>query len=372
MPYRPRYRITQATLAAAEQLSAARAVADLLPLPLAQVRRLRRETLIRVAHNSTWIENRALALAEAVAAIESKHAHDATRSSAENEVRNYFDALELMDDNLHVVPNEDWMRRLHAVIMRGAGVGRPQKRSEYRTFTVQVGNVYIAPAAEDVPTLMAELGEWATSTIDTIPDYLFAAILAYQFVTIHPFADGNGRMCRALATWALRRHFDTKGLLNVEEFYVRDLDGYYDSLQMGLPMLYYASNEKGSRSDPDLTEWIDYFCRQLAQAARQMRADIEQSFRARHPDLLDDPLMELPDNFRRFLAGLDPLDQEFGAGAVQERFGVSDKSARDWIKRWREAGYIEPMNPGGMRVRRFRVAPEWLERFSIAEAGSTR
>ncbi len=282
MPYRPRYRVSQVALAAAEELGAARAVVELLPLPLAQVRRLRRRTLIRVAHNSTWIENRALALEQAAAAIEA--AHDPSRSSAENEVRNYFEALQLIDDNLETAPDEDWMRRLHAVIMRG-GVGRPRERSAYRTTTVQVGNVYIAPAAEDVPGLMAELGEWATAAIDTIPDYLFAAILAYRFVTIHPFVDGNGRTCRALATWALRRSYDPKGLLNVEEFYVRDLDGYYSSLQMGLAMLYYASNEEGSRSDPDLTEWIDYFCRQLAQAARQMRDEIVASFRERHPEL---------------------------------------------------------------------------------------
>lgn len=275
MPYRPRYTLTQAALDAAEELGAARAIVELLPLPLAQVRRLRRETRIRVAHNSTWIENRALALEEAVRAIESKVAHDSTRSSAENEVRNYFEALQWIEDNLDATPDEDWMRRVHALIMRG-GVGRPRERSEYRTATVQVGHVYIAPAHDEVPTLMAELAAWATASIDQLPDYLFAAILAYQFVTIHPFDDGNGRTCRALATWALRRNYDPKGLLNVEEFYIRDLDGYYDSLQMDLPMLYYQRDEHGSsREDPDLTRWIDYFCGQLGRAARQMRAEIE-------------------------------------------------------------------------------------------------
>jgi Fic family protein len=367
MPYQPRYRITQVGA-----LGAARAIVELLPLPLAQVRRLRRETLIRVAHNSTWIENRALALEEAAAAIDSKDAHDPGRSSAENEVRNYFEALRLIDDNLDAAPDEDWMRRLHAVIMRG-GVGRPRERSEYRTSTVQVGNVYIAPAAEDVPTLMADLSAWATETVDTIPDYLFAAILAYQFVTIHPFADGNGRTCRALATWALRRHYDTKGLLNVEEFYVRDLDGYYASLQMGLPMLYYASNERGSRSDPDLTEWIDYFCARLGEAVRQMRGEIEKSFRERHPDLLDDPLVELPDNLRRFLAGLDPLDDEFGVAQVRARFGVTAKSARDWLKRWSSAGFVEPAKAGSERVRSYRLTQAWYSRLvEIAEVRRKR
>jgi hypothetical protein len=72
LAYQPRYRISQVALAAAERLGAARAVVELLPLPLEQVRSLRRRTLIRVAHNSTWIENRALVLEQAAAAIESK------------------------------------------------------------------------------------------------------------------------------------------------------------------------------------------------------------------------------------------------------------------------------------------------------------
>ena len=193
MAYEPRYQISETVLRAAEELNAARAVVDLLPLPFAQVRSLRREASIRVAHNSTWIENRTLGLEQAVAAIEAKVDEDQTRTNPELEVRNYFDALALIDDNLDLAPDEGWMCRLHACIMRG-GAGRPRERSDYRSSTVQVGNfTYVPPAHKDVPRLMAELAAWATQAIDELPHYLFAAILAYQFVTIHPFMDGNGR-----------------------------------------------------------------------------------------------------------------------------------------------------------------------------------
>lgn len=149
MAYQPRYRISQIALASVEELAAARAVVELLPLPLDQVRSLRRRTLIRVAHNSTWIENRALALEEAAAAIESKTAFDPTRSNPATEVRNYFDALELIEDSLDVTPDEDWMRRLHACIMRGAAGGRPRERSDYRRGNVKVGQyTYVPPAWE--------------------------------------------------------------------------------------------------------------------------------------------------------------------------------------------------------------------------------
>jgi Fic family protein len=371
MPYQPRYRITPAVLEAAEQLGAARAIVELLPLPLAQVRSLRRQTLIRVAHNSTWIENRALVLEQAIAAIESKTKRDPTRADPATEVRNYFDALELIDDNRDLAPDEDWIRRLHACIMRGSAAGRPRERSEYRETNVQVGRfTYVPPAWEDVPQLMADLARWATSAIDELPDYVLAAILAYQFVTIHPFPDGNGRTCRALATWVLRRRYDPKSLLNVEEFYVRDLDGYYDSLQMGLHFSYYDHNQKGSRSDPDLTEWLDYFCTRLGEAAKQLCREIEASFRARHPELLDDPLVELPEKARRFLVGLEQLDQTFGPAEVGERFGITTRSAREWLKSWREAGIIEPSVAGAKRVHAFKLTRKWLVRLQASGSSS--
>lgn len=371
MAYQPRYRISQTVLRAAEELGAARAVVELLPHSVVQERELRRRASIRVAHNSTWIENRTLAIEEAAAAIASKAELDPSRAEgrAALEVRNYFEALELIDDNLDVAPDEDWMRRLHACIMRGRGPGRPRERSDYRRTTVQVGNfTYIPPAWEDVPVLMEELSDWAVAAIGELPDYLFAAILAYQFVTIHPFEDGNGRTCRALATWALRRHYDPKGLLSVEEFYVRDLDAYYDSLQMGLHFSYYDANELGSRSDPDLTPWVDYFCGRLAAAAEQMRGEVAGSFRERFPELLADPLGAMPVNLRSLLAVLERIDQPFGAAMVSERLNVSDRTARDWLKRWREAGFIAPTNPGAQRVRSFALAGEWLAK--LRDSGS--
>ncbi|MFV8753749.1 Fic family protein [Nannocystaceae bacterium ST9] len=364
MVYAPRYALSLEVLRAAEAIGAARSVVGLLPLPLVQQRELRRRTLIRVAHHSTWIENRTLALEEAAAMIESKTSLDPSRAKdrAGLEVRNYFEALELIDDNLDVAPDEAWMRRLHACIMRGGSPGRRRELSEYRESNVRIGNfVYIPPAWEDVPRLMAELATWAITAIDVLPDYVFAAILAYQFVTIHPFEDGNGRTCRALATWVLRRRCDPKGLLNVEEFYVRDLEGYYDSLQMGLHFSYYDANEFGSRSDPDLSPWLDYFCARLAEAADQMRGEIERGFRDRHPEILVDPLSELPANLRRVITALDDVDQPFGVGVVSARLGVSDRTARDWIKRWRDAGFVEPTRADAKRIHGVVLTSRWRE-----------
>jgi Fic family protein len=270
--YAPRYSLTTATLACAEALGAARATFELRALPLPVERALRHRVRTQVAHNSTWIENRTLTLHEAEAALADRPPTDPSRAKekAAQEVRNYFQALDLIEHSLAQPPSEPLICRLHATIMSGLlQRGRPPEASPYRRGSVRVG-VYLAPMWEDVPALMQALVAWACGPGRALPGYLFAGIFAYQFVTIHPFSDGNGRTSRALATWALRRSgYDPRGLFNVEEFYARNLEGYHDALQMGMHPVYDEANERGSRSDPDLTPWLDFFCEAVATAARE-------------------------------------------------------------------------------------------------------
>jgi Fic family protein len=355
--------LTPPILACAEELGAARAVIALLPLPLSLERALRQRTRLSIAHHSTWIENRTLAIEDAAAAIAAKTLRDPTRArnQAALEVRNYYQALDLIEGAAGGAADERFMRRLHATIMRGRASGRPKAESPYRTTNVRVGNfVYVPPAFEDVPRLMRDLADWACGPGRSLPGYLFAAILAYQFVTIHPFEDGNGRTCRALATWALRATgCDAKGLLNVEEFYVQDLAGYYEALQMGLHYSYYDANARGSRSDPDLTPWLEYFCVTLGRAARAMRESVEARFREAHPEALADPLAQVPAHFRRILGRLSSEDELLVPGEVALWLSVSDKTVRSWLKEWKEAGHVEPASEGAKRVRAYRLSASW-------------
>lgn len=58
---------------------------------------------------------------------------------------------------------------------------------------------------------------------------------------------------------------------------------------------------------------------------------------------------------------LERIDQPFGPMTVSEAMSVSDRTAREWLKRWREAGFIEPTKPGAQRVRSFRLVRSWLD-----------
>lgn len=371
--YHPRYRITPEMVRSLAVIERARVTLDHFPLPLQVEQRLRREARVRVAHNSTWIENRTLTLADARAVIEDKALADPTRAktAAAQELRNYWAALDFVDRAVERPLDENLVRELHAIILRGiGGAGRPQKKSEYRRENVQVGKLeFLPPEWKDVPALMRAFAAWLShAEKESLPGPLLAAIAAYQFVTIHPFTDGNGRTTRALATLMLARSgYGLNGLARMEEFYTRDLPRYYESLQMGLHHNYYLANEKGSRSDPDLTPWLTYFLNVFADAAEQVRKEVVEEARRRAPAAGKNPLDNAPRKVRRLLSMMPDPDATFTPANVTEWFGVSAKTARDWLTEWREAEYVEPAKPGAERVRSYRLSAGFLTR--LREAG---
>lgn len=126
------------------------------------------------------------------------------------EVRNYWNALLRVEEwSAHNLPvSEHLIQKLHALVEKG---GRA-KPTPYRTHqnVIKDSNtgkiVYLPPEAKDVPKLMSDLAH-------------------YQFVTIHPYYDGNGRTARLLATLLLQRGgYGLNGFLSIEEQHARDLD----------------------------------------------------------------------------------------------------------------------------------------------------
>jgi Fic family protein len=87
-----------------------------------------------------------------------------------------------------------------------------------------------------------------------------AAVVHYQLVTIHPFEDGNGRTARLLSGYIMDLNgYGFNGIGSLEEYFAYDIDEYYESLQMGLPALYYSGRE----NPPHPEIWINYFLRMV-------------------------------------------------------------------------------------------------------------
>lgn len=107
---------------------------------------------------------------------------------------------------------------------------------------------YEAPAASRVDTEMSAFLEWANHGADKTDPVLKAAIAHLWFVTIHPFDDGNGRIARAIADWALARSENIPQRFYSMSAQIRhERNTYYDILEQ---------TQKGSL---DITPWLSWF-----------------------------------------------------------------------------------------------------------------
>ena len=344
------------------QIGAARALVDILPVPPDAAFRMKYEAQQRSTHYSTSIEGNELALAQVREGIALA---DRTGSRQQQEVRNYWTALEWIERQIgDCVIDEEFVRQLHAIIdVRGRG--RRGQMSDYRTEECPVldrasGALdYAPPRPDDVPGLMAGLVAWLRSpAAGELPSPVRAAILAHRFVSIHPFSDGNGRTARALATAELWfSGYWMRGFLSVEEHYYRDLQRYYDSLQMDLPIDFYDG-----RHDPDLTPWLEYFIEVMARASEELSERALALWdRVQHPAA---PWEHLSRRQQQVIARLliaNPRAGEtptFGIPELQEWFGISRRVAGRWLHAWHEEAFLEPAS-GEQRITSWRLAESY-------------
>lgn len=136
----------------------------------------------------------------------------------------------------------------------------------FAVYDSKTGNPdYIPPEYNDVPGLLDELIEYVNTTDDH--PLIVAAVVHYQLVTIHPFEDGNGRTARLLSGYIMDLNgYGFNGIGSLEEYFAYDVDEYYDSIQMGLPALYYSGRE----NPPHPEIWINYFLRMVKLYSRKV------------------------------------------------------------------------------------------------------
>ena len=195
--------------------------------------------------------------------------------------------------------------------------------------------IYLPPEAKDVPALMAALVDWFNSAEkEGLPAPLIAGLMHYQFVTIHPYYDGNGRTARLLATFILSRAgYGLNGLLSLEEQHARDLEAYYHSLAVHPHHNYYAG-----RADADLTPWLAYFIATVADVFSTVKEESLAYARQGLP-VEPDPLRKLDPRARRVFALFARQDQ-ITTPQVAAALGLSDRMARNLLQEWVAAGWL--------------------------------
>jgi Fic family protein len=267
--------------------------------------------------------------------------HFPGRQRDEHEVKGYYAALTQVEKwAAQGAPvTEKMIQILHALVM-GQGKTRV-KGTPYRdgqnvirdSHTGQI--IYMPPEAKDVPQLMKNFVDWINRS-HQLPSPIVAAIAHYQFATIHPYYDGNGRSARLLTTLILHLGgYDLKGLYSLEEYYTRNLGFYYDAIQ----------------ADADITRWVAYFTEGMAVSFENVLKRMSQERGA--PDQAE------------FIRKLDPrqrkvleLFQEFAivtASQIGELFGFKPRTSAKICKDWVEEGFLEIVDFSN-KGRKYRLA----------------
>lgn len=151
---------------------------------------LRRENRIRTIHSSLAIEHNTLTIDQVSAIIDGKRVLG--NPNEIQEVKNAYEAYELM---LKLDPNsvEDLLSA-HRIMMKGLVPENGRFCSKGAGIFDGEQLIHMAPPADLVPKLIADLFEWYKNS--EVHPLIKSAVFHYEFEFIHPFADGNGRMGR--------------------------------------------------------------------------------------------------------------------------------------------------------------------------------
>ncbi len=189
------------------------------------------------------------------------------------EVNNYIRAINSAISDLDTLPiSSRLIKKTHKILLNSVR-GEHKLPGEYRTSQNWIGGKSIAdarfipPSHQLVPDLMSDLEKFLNNDQIQMPALMRIAIAHYQFETIHPFLDGNGRIGRLLITlYLVKEGLLNKPLLYLSNFFENPKDLYYDNLS-------------GIRTKNDLLQWIKYFLVGVEQTASLAAASLSEIIR---------------------------------------------------------------------------------------------
>lgn len=271
--YKPNYHITDELLNKIAQIEAFRQqITTSYILPEREVEMKYRAT-VEATHSSTSIEGNPLNMKQ-VERVLSDKAPLTRHQYAEIEVRNYKAAMDFIDKRKATGEKMiiDDILKVHEIITKD--LLDDERSGHWRKNPVYIENqngetVYDGPEARAVDKEVVRLLTWLDLDSYAIHPVIAAAIFHVQFVSIHPFADGNGRATRALTALYLGlRDYDFRGSLVLDSYYSVDRKGYYSALHKAQGSNY-ATAERA-----DLDPWIDYFADGFLSSARVLATEI--------------------------------------------------------------------------------------------------
>lgn len=257
------------------------------------------------------------------------------------DVVNYIKATEYAIRRLHELPLcNRLLKETHAILMEGVR-GQDKNPGEFRCSQNWIGGKgstlrnakYIPPSPDDMTEAMSDLEKYINAD-DRLDGLIRAALIHYQFETIHPFLDGNGRIGRLLITlFLMEKKILTTPALYISYFLKKNRVEYYDRMTE-------------VRSKGNYEQWVKFFLQALAESAKDAIAAIDE-------------LTALHDKNVDLVAGMGRASKNamlvfryleanpiIEIGKTAEALGITFGTASNVVERLSSAGILEQTTTG--------------------------
>lgn len=229
--------------------------------------------VVKEASTSSRIEGTRTEIDEA---LMSKEMVLAERRDDWQEVHNYINAMTMAIEQLSVLPlSNRLLKDTHKILLEGVR-GEGKLPGEFRKSQNWIGGsgpsdaVYVPPNHEEVPELMSDLEKFLHNDSIQVPHLIRIAISHYQFESIHPFLDGNGRIGRLLITlYLVSKGILVKPTLYLSAYIEKNKDAYYDALIR-------------VRESNDLGHWVRFLLTAIRDTAQKGKDTFEEILKIRN------------------------------------------------------------------------------------------
>jgi Fic family protein len=258
------------------------------------------------------------------------------------EVQNYITAMGRAIEMLNDIPfSNRLIKATHKVLLQGVR-GEHKQPGEFRKSQNWIGGasindaIFIPPVHTSIGDLMSDLERFTHNQDFYFPDLLKIGIIHYQFETIHPFLDGNGRVGRLLITlYLVNKNILKKPVLYLSDFFENNKNSYYDNLMR-------------VRTHDDIKQWLKFFLVGVIETAKKAVNTFDEILKLKkHSELNIQTLGLKANNAQKILEYLlkRPL---VDAKKIVEITGVSNRTSYNLINDLLEIGILNEIT-GGQR-----------------------
>ena len=179
------------------------------------------------------------------------------------EVHNYIEAMNTAIESLQQLPFSSRLIKMAHKILLQSVRGEHKMPGDFRTSQNWIGGpnittaTFVPPVHTSIQELMADIEKLVHEENNVLPDLLKIALIHYQFETIHPFLDGNGRIGRLMITlFLVDKGILRKPILYLSDFLEKNRAHYYDNLTR-------------VREQNDLLHWFKFFLTGIIETANK-------------------------------------------------------------------------------------------------------